>query len=123
MQNKAARWVCNKWKRDDSVSEMRTSIGWETLQERRAKARLCMLQKIQYSLIAIPITLLPAKRIKINPKGPSEQYHAPRTRTLSYRNTFMLAAPSLWNGLPHGVLMTLDPEVFRASLPAVCFKA
>ena len=55
VQNKAARFVCNDWRRTSSVTAMRQHLEWLTLQERRAKARMCMMHKIYMNLVAIPI--------------------------------------------------------------------
>ena len=49
IQRSAARWVLGKDGRQhqtDSVTEMLGSLGWRSLEQRRADSRLCMLHKI-----------------------------------------------------------------------------
>ena len=39
----------------DSVSQMQTNLGWRSLDQRRADARLCMLYTIVHGLVAIQL--------------------------------------------------------------------
>ena len=70
-QNKAARFV---------MSSRR-----EFLQERRARARVVIFHKIQYSLVAIPMTLFQHTPSTITTRG--------ACRTQAYKNTFIPTAP------------------------------
>ena len=59
VQNKAVRFTHSTWQRQTSVSAMRCDPGWDTLQERRAWARLIMLRKISLFLVAILHSVFP----------------------------------------------------------------
>ena len=47
VHRRAALFVCNDYTRQSSVSEMISSLGWDTLQKRRDNARTTMLYKNQ----------------------------------------------------------------------------
>ena len=123
VQNKAVRFVCSDWRRTASVSGMRVAMHWETLQERRAKARLYMLYKISHSLVAIPLSLFPYTSTFVDTRGAPTKFVNPHSNTSAYRSTFMVAAPFLWNHLPPGTSTAPDLEAFRRALPAACFVA
>ena len=46
VQQRAARFVMNKFSNYGSVSPMIDSLGWTTLEDRRNKCRVVMLYKI-----------------------------------------------------------------------------
>ena len=46
VQRKAARYVLGKHKKMESVSEMLRVLGWERLQERTKRSRLCGMFRI-----------------------------------------------------------------------------
>ena len=121
VQNKAARFVRNNWRLDASVSEMKAGLHWETLKERRAKSRVVMLHKIYYSQVAIPISLLPLTPAIMKPRYVLP-FYPPVPRTESHGRTFMIAAPTMWNGLPASLTSVSDLEAFRGQLSKVCLS-
>jgi ribonuclease P/MRP protein subunit RPP40 len=54
VQRRAARYACNRYSSRDSVTDMLRGLAWDSLEQRRNKARIMMLFKILYHLIAIP---------------------------------------------------------------------
>jgi len=63
IQHCAARFVLNKpWRRNcrDSVTDMLTTLNWQTLEKRRKQSRLILLFKFTNSLIYVPNQYLPA---------------------------------------------------------------
>ena len=63
IQHRAARFVLNRpWRRDcrDSVTDMLTTLHWQTLEKRRKQSRLMLLFKFTNSLIYVPNLYLPA---------------------------------------------------------------
>ena len=125
VQNKAVRFAHNNWKRTASVSAMRVGLGWDTLEERRAQARLCMLYKIKHNLVAIPISLFPHSKYIITSCGTPVRFLLPGPVTSGYQRTFMYAAPALWNRarLPGGTIDAPDPETFRSAITGVGLTA
>ena len=55
VQRRAARWSISNFDRRASVTEMLDKLGWRTLGQRRADARLCLFYKIVYGLVAVPL--------------------------------------------------------------------
>ena len=55
VQRRAARWTCSNYDRKASVTQMVNNLGWRSLEQRRADARLCLFYKIVYSIVAIPL--------------------------------------------------------------------
>ena len=54
VQRRAARWVTNRHHNTSSVSGMLYTLGWRSLEHRRATIRLCMLYQIYNGSIGIP---------------------------------------------------------------------
>ena len=54
VQRRAIRWTLNNFSPYDSVSQMQLRLGWRSLDQRRADARLCMLYKIIHGRVALP---------------------------------------------------------------------
>ena len=59
VQRRAARWVSNRHRQTSCVDNMLDSLDWQTLQQRRKKARLEMLYKFHHGLISISSSHLP----------------------------------------------------------------
>ena len=109
-QSKAARFACGDWRRTESVSAMKAQLQWLSLQERRAKARILMMHKIYYETVAIPL----APYFHLNDQVVS---------TLAHRRTFMVATPTMWNGLPADLTRMQDLEAFRGAIASVVLTA
>ena len=54
IQRRAARWVTNIHHNTSSVTDMLHTLGWTSLEHRRATSRLCMLFQIYHGSIGIP---------------------------------------------------------------------
>ena len=122
-QNKAARFVMSDWSWSSSVTGIKSTLQWESLQERRARARVVIFHKIQYSLVAIPMTLFQHTPSTITSHGAPKKFVVPFCRTQAHKNTFISTAPVLWNSLPPSVVTVTDPDSFRRSFPVVRLSA
>ena len=54
VQRRAARWVTSRHHNTSSVTDMLHTLGWTSLEHRRATSRLCMLYQIYHGSIGIP---------------------------------------------------------------------
>ena len=54
IQRRAARWVTNRHHNTSTVTDMLHTLGWTSLEHRRATSRLCMLFQIYHGSIGIP---------------------------------------------------------------------
>ena len=59
VQRRAARFVCNNYNQQASVTDMINELGWDLLEHRRTVARIALMKQIQDGLSAIPSTLTP----------------------------------------------------------------
>ena len=55
VQTRAARWTMNDYARTTSVTSLLHQLGWQTLEERRSVARLCLFYKIVNGLLAVSL--------------------------------------------------------------------
>ena len=55
VQRQAARYVCNNYNREASVSTMIKHLHWRSLQRRRTDIRLVMLYKTLHSIVALDL--------------------------------------------------------------------
>ena len=55
VQRRAARFVFNRYHNMSSPTDMIRQLEWESLEQRRRKARLTMFYKIQHGLVAVPL--------------------------------------------------------------------
>ena len=109
IQRRAARWVSNRHHNTSSVSDMLHTLGWTSLEHRRATSRLCMLFQIYHGSIGIPHDpyILPYRH---NPRPsrqnrPSQHTSAGLTilNVLSSPKQLLLGMHSLkvWSLAPH----------------------
>ena len=54
VQRRAARYVCNRWHKTSSVSEMVNHLGWEFLAVRRSSMRLHTMYRIVHTTMGDP---------------------------------------------------------------------
>ena len=121
VQKKAARFVCKDWCRKSDSSKMVHNLHWDTLQERRARARVLLFHKIQQpGTVAIPMTWFTPSSAVSSTRGPEVKYTLPKSRTNVYLYSFVPAVILLWNSPQMEVVGDIkDHEVFRSSLSAV----
>ena len=100
-------------------------MGWDTLQERRALARLSMMHKITHQLVAIPLNLFRYSPYHITPCGFPLRILMPNAKSSTYQRTFMFAAPSLWNKarLSADTIRDPNPETFRSNIAGLGLSA
>ena len=55
VQRRAARWTLSDYARTTNVTSLQSQLNWQTLEERRSVARLCLFYKIVYGLVAVPL--------------------------------------------------------------------
>ena len=114
MQHRAARFVCNDWRRSSSITAMLQRLQWETLQARRSQIKLAMLQKILQNQIAIPADRLPPNYTHQYPTrnataGNRQHILAPT----HYMATFFPSVAALWNERDRSAVASGDAELFQ----------
>lgn len=116
VQRRAVRWVKNNNSPYASVTEMQDSLGWSSLEQRRAEARLAMFFKIVHGLVAIPIPSYlepPRRATRHTHQHTFRQIH---TTANLYKFTFFPATVILWNSLPHYMVTLPDLPTFKQAV-------
>ena len=114
VQRRAARFVHRDYSRYSSVQPMLTNLGWETLQERRSKAKATMMYRIVNNLIDIPGDpyLIPTQSTT---RGHNQKFHNPYCRSTPMLHSFP-SGIRIWNALPTGVAQAPCLETFKSGL-------
>ena len=124
VQHKAARVVCNQpYRRDqrDSVSEMLSNLGWESLESRRVKADLTLLWKVTHNVIAIPSLYLPPPAYSRTRANHSLKFQQPKANTNTYRFSTVLRTIPVWNTQPAELIEQPTLDGFRDVLTPMRF--
>ena len=116
VQRRAARWTVNNFEQKASVTEMVKNLGWRTLEQRRADARLCLFYKVVHGLVAVPLPDYIQYSNRISRYCHSMTFRQVSTSTDYYKYSFPLAIVQ-WNALPESVACLQSIEVFKT---AVC---
>lgn len=113
VQRRAVRWTTSNYDYRSSVTAMLQGLGWRTLEQRRADARLCLFYKIVYGLVAVPIPdyIQPSNRV-------SRYCHSMTFRQIHtsrdfYKYSFYPLAVVQWNALPESVVGLPTLEAFK----------
>ena len=97
------------------VTNMVNSLGWETLETRRLRARLTMLYKIKNNLIAIPLPAIVTTPLRSTPRQPHE-FHDIYASTESYKNNFFIQPVKEWESTTSVHLLQGQPTLFQGCL-------
>ena len=118
VQRRAARFVCNRYYNTSSVTDMLSQLQWESLEERRNKARLVMMYKVVHQLVAIPTTcLVPALQVTRGNHGYKFRHIWARRECFKY--SFFPRTIVSWNALPGTVVEQGNVEGFSSALAVV----
>ena len=121
VQRRAARY-CLPAYGYESVTAMiqQLKLKWETLEQRRLKARVVMGYRVVNDLIKIPKDqLIPNKS---STRGHHIKYHTIYAKTNYYKYTFFPTVNPLWNSLPVSALSAATTGIFKDKLAAVTLK-
>ena len=55
VQRRAARWTASNYDWQASATQIVQDLGWRTLEQKRADARLCLFYKVIHGLVAVPL--------------------------------------------------------------------
>jgi hypothetical protein len=113
VQRRAARFVMNEYSRESSPSEMISTLGWETLAQRRKVARVTMMYKISTGQAAIPerTFLQPVTRHSRNHH--SKAYQRPTGTKDCWVYSFFPNTIKDWNQLPENIITAETTKQFK----------
>jgi hypothetical protein len=118
IQRRAAKSATRGKHQPASVSAIVTQLGWQTLEERRKKAKVALCYKIIHSLVDIPMHPHLVLNTR-NTRGHGCKLLVPQTRLAIYRNTYFPSTITLWNALPETLVAAPTIDVFQASLQTI----
>ena len=116
VQNKGARYVTQDWDRHISVSQMKLSLGWCTLKERRLVNRLSFFHKSvhKYHRLELPPYVMKLQRISKNHH--SHSFQNIRAQSDQYLHSFLPRTIRTWNLLPQDIGTAPSPDSYRSRL-------
>ena len=121
VQRRAVRYVCGIFEQQAPITDTQTTLGWDTLEQRRLKAVVTMGYKIINDLVAVPSTQL--KPNTRETRGHGKKFHQIYAGTNYYKFSFFPMLVPLWNALPSKVVLAADLEDFKESLSQVHVKS
>ena len=114
VQRRAARFVTNNYKKRESVSDMIKTLKWQTLEQRRKKARLSMMYKIHTGQVQVEINRLKRLKSRSGRRGHSEQYDRVECRTEHRNQTFLPRTIRDWNCLDQDTVQARTTGTFSS---------
>jgi hypothetical protein len=118
VQRRAARWTLNRYHNTSSVSEMLEHLNWPSLQTRRSEARLCLMYKMVYGLVAVDIGQYVTPVARQTRHSHPHSFIQIRTRIEAYKMTFFPRTIVQWNLLPAQTVMAPSLDAFKSRLAA-----
>ena len=94
------------------------ALGWDTLEERRARCKLITLHKARTGMITIPMDDL----FVLNPDSGtrhSSNYFIPSSSLNSHLHSFYPSTIRLWNALPPDLKTPMSLDSFKSSLTKI----
>ena len=121
INRRAARFVCNNYHHSESVTAMMEELGWEKLEERRYKSRLCLMYKIIHSQVCISLNEFTETTVTSSITAVTRSFHVknlqvPYARTDIYKFSFGPCACATWNKLPDNVKDIKHFDLFKTSI-------
>ena len=117
IQRRAARYVVNNYDFTNSVTEMIERLGWESLEDRRTKSRLCLFFKIMSEQICIPRNeIIPSDNLYTTRSSHHRNVITPYARTDVYKYSFFPFTCQKWNNLPSTTKDLQSLDTFRKNI-------
>ena len=116
VQRRAARFVCNNYRREASVTAMLEELGWRSLKQRRTDQRLIMLYKIVNNLVEVDLSeeLIPLTRHSRNSHAKS--FRIPYEKKTYLQYSFLPRTIKQWNSLPATLATAPSLNVFKSGV-------
>ena len=108
------RFVCNKYNRNTSVTNLLYSLGWPSLETRRSYLKLSLTYIILNNLITIPSHNF--RPVSYHTRGHEHHFQHLQCNCDSYRYSFFPSAIRLWNSLPLDIASCNDFNDFDQKL-------
>ena len=119
VQRRAARYACNNYTEQTPgcVTAMVSSLGWESLQDRRKMHRLTMLYKIRHNSVEMPESESIVRSNDSRTRG-AQRLFVPYTNVTVYKMLFSPRTIQEWNKLPSTITDIQKFEALKTALHA-----
>ena len=116
VQRSPARWVTHDHSSYSSVTQMINTLGWRSLEQTRADARLIMFYKIVHGFVEIPLQTFIHRQIRMT--RTTHPYHFIQIQTTAnyYNYSFFPLAIVQWNNLPTSAVLSKELTTFRSAI-------
>ena len=114
VQRRAVTWVSNDYSSYSSVTQMLNTLGWRSLEQRRADAGLILFYNICLWPCCIPIPAYIRHPVKMTSDYALHALHTNTHYSNYYNYSFFPIVSVQWNKLPAQVVMSLDLNSFRS---------
>ena len=116
VQCRAARWVTHDYSSYSSVTQMINTLGWRSLEQRRADARLIMFYKIVHGLVEIQLPSYIHRQVRMT--RTTHPYHFIQIQATAnyYKYSFFPLAIVQWNNVPTSAVLSEDLTTFRSAI-------
>ena len=116
VQRRASRWVTHDYSSYSSVTQMIDTLGWRSLEQRRADARLIMFYKIVHGLAEIPLSSYIHTQTRMTRTTHPCHFIQIQTTANYYKYSFFPLAIVQWNNLPTSAVLSEDLTMFRSAI-------
>ena len=118
IQNRAARFVTGGYERKSSVTAMKASLDWESLQQRRQVVRLTNFHQAVAGRLAIPVrNILRLVERNLRHTSPASNSFIPiATNKNCYKFSFIPRTIINWNDLPENITSIQDKDHFKQAV-------
>ena len=122
IQRRAARYVFNRYHQTSHVSEMLEELGWESLQSRRTKLKMCMAYKGFNDLCSLPLRNY-VNFASVSTRNKAHQFAVivPYARVDAYKFSFVPNFGTHWNTLPVSAVTAPSLKSFKAGVEGLIF--
>ena len=116
VQNKGARYVLQDWDRQTSVSQIKSSLGWCTLQEQQLVNRLSSFHKYVHTHHRLELPPYVIKPPRTSNNHHSHSFQNIRAQSDQYLHSFLPRTTRTWNLLPQDIVSAPSPDSFSSKL-------
>ena len=116
VQRRAARYVTGRYRNTSSVEDMLNHLKWETLEDRRTKARATMIYKIVRNLVSIDKDTYLIPSTSVTRKKHQQTFRQPHSSKDCHKYSFFPAGIRIWNDLTPELVESQDVDTFKTGL-------
>ena len=118
VQRRAARFVTGVYTREASVTNMMTTLGWTTLEERRKNLRLTSFYKITHGELQLDLDQYAYRKTSRLRKTHDQQYDIKSKfiSTTQLANSFFPETILHWNKLSQELIDSKTTDTFKSKL-------